>query len=508
MVLFLRGSHMREMLQSIRLALNVRSLLKEHPVGLNILFRVLSSERFGHYALQAILVIYLYTEEASGGLGWTKAEAFTTLGFYNMLIYVCCFPISLLVDKYITKKQGIYLGNWIIMSGHITMALPLLRHFGIDWFSGEAVLWPALSMIAIGVGFQKPAANAQLAAEYDKHEREVRKNFSGEDRVKQIEIAKKLRNQGFTLFYVGINIGGGLAALLVGILKTHLDFHAGFTLAAFGMFISQWYFVRNYDKLECKVEKKDEAEAEENLDIPGYTREQVQRLRYWMYGFICFSNLFFWSAFLQGAGLINAFANDFVNRAIPGFAHPIPTAWFQGINPILVVFFGLGVELIWTNRGKEGKRASTPFKMGTAVFLLGIAFALMYVANSLVVFNLDGTIGKVSPAWILGTFVFITLAELCLSPVGWSVTSKLVPKRHATKAQGFLLAISGTAGYFSGQIGKLSEVVGRDIVFGTLCVVLVVVGLGTLAVSDKLKKLSCGSDDDDPTYNELLKRAN
>ncbi len=278
-----------------------------HPVGLYILFFTEMWERFSYYGMRAILVLYLVaqTTEDNAGLGWSNGEALALYGWYTMLVYVASIPGGWIADKFLGQKKSVLYGGILLVIGHSVLAIEQMWAF----YSG-------LGFIIAGVGMLKPNISTMVGGLY-----------------KQGDIR---RDKGFTIFYIGINVGAFLSSLIVGTVGEVYGWHYGFGLAGIGMALGllQYVYGQKYLKhvgnflgtSENKIEK-------EAMDKP-LTKIEKDRVVVLFISFILV--IIFWGAFEQAGGLMNLYASDKTNRilsfSLPFIGNEVPASWFQSLN--------------------------------------------------------------------------------------------------------------------------------------------------------------------------------
>jgi POT family proton-dependent oligopeptide transporter len=456
-------------------AANSEATFLSHPRGLAILFFTEMWERFSYYGMRALLVIYLIANVGEGGLGWTKTEALTLYGWYTMAVYLVAIPGGIIADKLLGQKKTVMLGGFILVAGHFMMAMPGLWAF-----------YTALALIVIGSGFLKPNISTLVGGLYKQ----------GDSR----------RDGGFMIFYMGINLGAMLGSILCGIIAAAYGWHIGFTLAGFGMLLGQivyiWgqkYLITADDLEQSSIAKIETESSDEILDQPKAAVEKIETLplaqkkkieksRLIVLGISFIAVCFFWMSFEQAGGLMSIYTEEYTNRML--FGYEIPTAVFQALNAAFILIFGTLVANFWVRQWKKGKETSTIYKMGFGIIILGIGFLFMVGASM----QRDAT-GESAMYWLVFAYLFHTIGELCLSPTALSFITKLAPKRMVSSIMGIYFAVTGLANKLASEIGKSSELLGELTIFWGLVAFGIIVGIGLLFLTKKLKAMAYGAED-------------
>ena len=393
-----------------------------HPIGLYVLFFTELWERFSYYGMRAILVLFIYTSIDDGGLGWTKGEALELYGWYTMLVYVMSIPGGILADKMLGQKRTVMLGGALLCLGHLVLA-----------FHGLAAFYAGLGLIVLGVGCLKPNISTMVGGLYKK----------GDSR----------RDKGFTIFYIGINIGAFLSALIVGYVGQNIGWHYGFGLAGIGMVIGQAVYVWGQKYL---VGVGDYIGAADNpnkefMDKP-LTKIEKDRMIVLFLSFIII--IVFWGAFEQAGGLLNIYANEKVNLALPLIDFSVPASWFQSVNAFFIIVFGTAVAAFWVNRERKGKEVSSLFKMAVGTIIMGSGF-LMMAGAAMEAGSMP--FGKSAMFWLVFAYLLHTIGELCASPVALSFITKLAPVKYASIMMGVYFAATGFGNKLAGSIGEAAQ---------------------------------------------------
>ncbi|WP_373059678.1 peptide MFS transporter [Zunongwangia sp. H14] len=451
-----------------------------HPVGLYILFFTEMWERFSYYGMRAILVLYLVSATTGGnaGLGWTGGEAIALYGWYTMLVYVASIPGGIIADKLLGQKKTVLIGGIVLVAGHGILAVEEMWAFYLG-----------LALIIAGVGMLKPNISTMVGGLYK--EGDIR------------------RDKGFTIFYIGINLGAFLSSLIVGYVGEEIGWHWGFGLAgiamALGLVVYLWgqKYLRNVGNLLSR------AERDEGASLGGMFKEllksplqlvitsvlmlgslyylffeslpygllyifltlvtalmlmvykdltsQVMKDRYLVMILSFLLVVVFWGAFEQAGGLMNIYALDKTDRTIPFnlplIGNEVPATWFQSLNALFIIIFGVIVANFWARRKLKHKEASSIFKMATGVIIMGLGFIFMAMAAS----NYIPYEHKSAMYWLVLAYLLHTIGELCSSPVALSFITKLAPVKYASLMMGVYFAATGLGNKVAGVIGEFSQ---------------------------------------------------
>ena len=486
-----------------------------HPRGLATLFMTEFFERFTYYGMRALLVLFLVaaTTDANPGFGVDRETAGAIYGLYTGAVFLFSLPGGWIADRLIGQRRAVYYGGILIALGNFLLAVP----------GAPAVFYLGLATIVIGVGLLKPNISAIVGALYE-----------GQPGAR--------RDAGFSIFYMGINLGAMIAPLIAGTIGESWNWRAGFFCAGAAMLIGvvQFRATEHYlgeaGTAPANVSDAERTRGLRNVTIGaivvalcavllyagvipvtitslaqifaygmvavgflffgyvllfgGLSREEKGRVLLIALFFLCAA--LFWAGFEQAATTFNLFAQDFTDRSwlgasFPGGVHP--ASWYQSANPTFVVLFAPVFAWLWVALGKRNLDPSSPAKFGLALLLLGIGFLMMMLASQLVV----SSGGKVAPTWLLLTYMLHTFGELCLSPVGLSNVTKLAPKRFVGQMLGtwFLGAAVGNAlaGLIGGHVGSsaASELPAQ---FLQMCFIAGGAGLLLIFASPWLKRLA------------------
>ena len=437
-----------------------------HPRGLATLFFTEMWERMSYYGMRAILILFMVDQIQSGGLQIDDVTATAIYGIYTAGVYLVALPGGWIADRLLGAQRAVLAGGIIIMSGHFVLAIP-----------GYNAFFLGLLLVILGTGLLKPNVSTIVGSLY----------AAADDR----------RDSGFTIFYMGINLGGLLGPLIVGGLGQSENFgwHWGFGAAGVGMLfgVIQFWWTKHYLG-EAGLHPVDSTDSFRRkswiaiavcmgilavLVLGGmsgsivYDPVQISRMAtYVIIGAVAlyFAHVFtfgkldkqernhiivivilflgismFWSGFEQAGSSLNLFADRYTKLEYSWFT--IPSSWFQSVNSIFIVVFAPVFAWIWIWLGKRNLNPSTPAKFGLGLVLLAVGFSMMIFASMIVA---SGSLA--APTWLLLTYLFHTFGELAISPVGLSATTKLAPKRYLGQMMGIWFVGAALGNLIAGQV--------------------------------------------------------
>lgn len=423
---------------------------RPHPKGLPVLFATEMWERFSFYSMRAIFALYMVTPPEYGGLGFSVQLTATIYGLYVGLVYFTPFFGGMLADRLLGIKRAITVGGILFIIGHLLLAFRPLPFF----FGG-------LIFLVLGNGLFKPNISTMLGNLYRK--------------------APERKDDGYNIFYMGINLGAFLSPLVAGYLRTSYGWHYGFGAAAIGMVISMIIFwsmqkyIKEGDVPPRKERLEEEArrsEAQKKID-EGDPKTNRQRVFALITVFIIV--VFFWMAFEQQGLTLTFWAQNATNTAIA-------PETFQSVNPMFILLLTFPLVAFWGFMRQNGKEPTTAAKMFIGMLLAALAFVVMGFAGLS-----GGNDGHVSVYWLVFAYGVLTTAELLLSPMGLSLVSKLAPKHKLGMMMGGWFVAAGLGGYLSGTIGSLWESLPHSHFFFLIAAILFVVAL---ALATQLKRLN------------------
>ena len=444
------------------MASNSTAINKEfmgHPIGLFVLFFTEMWERFSYYGMRAILVLYLVskTTEDNPGLGWTDPEALSLYGWYTMLVYVASIPGGWIADKLIGQRKSVLYGGILLCFGHGILAVEQMWAF-----------YTGLGLIIAGVGMLKPNISTMVGGLY-----------------KQGDIR---RDKGFTIFYIGINVGAFLSSLIVGYVGEVYGWHYGFGLAGIGMLLGmlvylwgQKYLAHVGNYIGQSEDPEERAAANRPL-----TSQENDRIIVLLVSFLLV--IVFWGAFEQAGGLMNLYAKDKTSRMLGGFE--VPASWFQSLNAMFIIFLGTTVAAYWANRKLKGKVSTSLFKMIIGLIIMGSGFFFMSAASA----QYEST-GSSAMIWLVLAYLLHTIGELCISPVALSYITKLAPVKYGSIMMGVYFAMTGLGNKLAGLLGESASEFGEFKIFTGIAIFCIVFGFIVLLFRSKLERLTHGIED-------------
>jgi proton-dependent oligopeptide transporter, POT family len=486
-----------------------------HPAPLRSLFFTEMWERFSYYSIRPLLVLFMVATVSSGGFGFNEVTASAIYGIFAGSLYLAAVPGGWLADNWLGQERALWWGSIIIALGHLCIALSAM--FGMTLF------FVGLICIVLGSGLFKTCISVMVGALYPK----------GDSR----------RDGGFTLFYMGINIGALLAALIVGVFKEKGMWHVGFGVGGLGMLISLliYRFVAQKNLTRYARAKGISAEWEKSNDkyknigrwvggfvallvaavllvstgIMSFNPEMVAEymtyiiaavvILYFVIMFIsprldktdklrlliCFvliiGSTLFWSSFEQQPTSFNLFADRYTDLNVLGFE--IPSIWFQSLNPLFILILAPIVSIIWVKLGNRGLEPSSMAKFALGMLLAAAGFALMIFASKSI---LAPGAGLASPLWLVGSLLLLTLGELALSPVGLSAMTKLAPEGMQGQMMGLFFASIAmgnlVAAFFGGHVSA-DKIEGLPGLFTTMTIFLVATAVLLLILAKPINKM-------------------
>ena len=436
----------------------------KHPRGLAPLFLTELWERFSYYGMRALLVLFMTAPAIEGGLALATPEAARIYGNYTMAVYLLAIPGGFIADVYMGTRRAVLTGGIMIACGHFALAVPSISMF----FLG-------LVLIALGTGLFKPSISALVGSLY------------ATDDIR--------RDAGFSIFYMGINIGAFIAPLVTGFLAQSvwfkawlaargldpaLSWHWGFAAAGVGMVLAVASFARRRAEIGVEVRGNappDQAARHAGLVLVGtaallvllvlsdrdgltwlrgifvvvpaaaiawFARSEQADARRIAAVFVLFlASMLFWAIFEQAGVSIALFADQLTRNEVAGFA--FPSAWYQALNPLFVIMLAPVIAALWIRLG--ARQPSAPMKFVLGLAFLCASFLLMVPAAQLAV------AGKVSPWWLVGLFLLQTVGELCISPVGLSTMTRIAPAGWSALVLGIWFLAASWGSKLAGVLG-------------------------------------------------------
>ncbi|WP_218080068.1 peptide MFS transporter [Anthocerotibacter panamensis] len=464
-----------------------------HPRGLATLFFTEFWERFSYYGMRALLILFMTAAADKGGLGYDTAKAGAIYGLYTAMVYLASLPGGWLADRLLGQRRAVLYGGVIIAAGHFSMAV-----------KSEVTFFLGLLLIVLGTGLLKPNMSVMVGTLYPE--------------------GGARRDAGFSIFYMGINMGAFVAPLVCGYLGQNVDWHLGFGLAGVGMVLGvvQYALGGKYlGEAGLYPSKAADAALQEQQNRQAYQifyaglgalalllvlgttgivpihvqtladvaggaivtiallyfgyvivsggLEPTERKRIWVIGILFFFSATFWAGFEQAGSSLSLFAEKLTDLNVGGFA--FPSSWLQSVNPILIIAMAPVFAWLWVALSR--REPSLPAKFALGLILVGVGF-LVIAGGSL----LTAGGAKVSPLWLVMTYFFLTAGELCLSPVGLSAMTKLAPQRLVSQMMGLWFISVSLGNLMAGRVAGLFETLPLPQLFGA--VALTAAGAGLL----------------------------
>ena len=455
-----------------------------HPKGLYLLFFTELWERFSYYGMRAILILYMTKLWIENGLNIPESSATLIYGFFTGFVYFTPILGGWVADKYLGQRNAITIGG-------ITMFLGQLILFSVNTHIGLAI---GLVLLIIGNGFFKPNISTLVGRLYR----------DGDNR----------KDSAFSIFYMGINMGALIAPFAVAILCNGIfatkgsdgeilsyGYKYGFLAAAIGMAIGQILFNLLSKKylLEIGTKPNKESRKPKTVSVDGVQNGDVkvpltlvEKQRIAVIFILTFFVIFFWAGFEQAGSSMTLYTDKYIDRSF--FNTTISTELFQSVNPLFIVV--LAPFFAWFWNSKYGSKLTTPVKMSLGMILLGIGFLFMLYATSEVITEGKGdhevVRHKAALIWLIMTYFFHTIGELCLSPVGLSMITKLAPVKLASMLMGVWMLSTFVANIMGGFIAAFVEKLGAATIFGTIAIFVISLGLLMLLVTKRLSKMMHG----------------
>lgn len=442
-----------------------------HPVGLYVLFFTEMWERFSYYGMRALLVLYLTskTTDLNPGVGWAQGDALALYGWYTALVYIMSIPGGILADKFLGQKKSVMLGAVLLVIGHSVLAYEAMWAF-----------YTGLIFIILGVGCLKPNISTMVGGLYKK----------GDVR----------RDKGFTIFYIGINVGAFLSGIVVGYVGEVHGWHYGFGLAGILMVLGLVQFLAGQKYLVHVGNYLGKSESKEDQEAYKRPLNKVEKDRIIVLLISFLLIIAFFAAFEQAGGLMNIYAREKTNRMLMGWE--VPATWFQSLNSFFIITLGIGIAAFWAKRKLKGTEASSLYKMILGLGLVGIGFLFMSAAST----EFEST-GSSAMYWLVLAYLFHTIGELCLSPVSLSFVTKLAPAKYASIMMGIYFATTGLGNKAAGLLGESSSIFGEFKVFTGIAIFCVAFALLVFIFLKKLKELTHGAEDNETDLsNEELEK--
>jgi POT family proton-dependent oligopeptide transporter len=442
-----------------------------HPKGLSTLFFTEMWERFSYYGIRPLLVLFMTAALFDGGFGFDRETASSIVGIYAACVYLASLPGGWIADRWLGLRRAIWYGGVFIALGHLSIALSSVF--------AQSTFFLGLIFIVIGTGLLKPNISAIVGDLYPE--------------------GGARRDAGFSIFYMGINIGAFAAPLITGFLGERVGWHWGFGAAGVGMVLGLiTYRLRAGDTLgpiglEPSVSRHEQEKVKRIVTIAagvvvllvalplfgvftinapavaarmrdvmlamalayflylfflaGLTADEKKRVAVIIVLFV-FATIF-WSAFEQAPTSLNLFARDFTDRML--FGWEVPTLWLQSVNSLFVILFAPIFGMIWIALERRGWNVSSPAKFAFGLFFAGLGFLVMVGAADRVIES--GGALRVSMMWLSMSYLLQTFGELALSPVGLSSMTKLAPRKFVGQMMGVWFMAAALGNLIAGIVG-------------------------------------------------------
>jgi POT family proton-dependent oligopeptide transporter len=444
-----------------------------HPKGLFLLFGTEMWERMSYYGLRGILVLYLTHATTVGVMGWDhmstqelQSNALSYLGLYAFLVYVTPVLGGWLADNVIGQRKSIIIGGITMMLGQFALATPY------NWIPGleKEFLFLGLGLLIIGNGFFKPNISTMVGDLYEE----------GDHR----------RDGAFTIFYMGINLGSILGYFIVGTIAEKVDYQYGFLAAGIGMLLGVILQLVSSQKYLGDLGREPSAKLSKTQSEGGIvqplTKEERDRIKVIL--IMSFFTIVFWMGFEQAAGSMNLFAKNQTDLVF--FGWEMPASWLQSVNPLFIIILAPFFASLWINMGDKEPNSTVKFSL--AFFFLGLGFLCMVGAALQI-----GDSGEVKAhvLWLVGAYLFHTIGELCLSPIGLSMVTKLAPMRYLSLMMGMWFFFSGIGNYAAAEVGKLVGETGPLEAFGGVVIASFVSGIVLFLIRERLVDWMHGAED-------------
>jgi POT family proton-dependent oligopeptide transporter len=475
-----------------------------HPRGLSTLFFTEMWERFSYYGMRALLILFMTAPIGMGGLGFDTGVAGAVYGLYTSMVYMTSLPGGWIADRLIGQRRAVLYGGILIACGHFSMAFPSLATFYLG-----------LTLIVIGTGLLKGNVSVIVGRLYAPSDTR--------------------RDAGFSIYYMGINLGAFIAPLVCGYLGQRVNWHFGFAAAGLGMVLGIIQYVAGAKylgdaglrpapaaspaaaaRLASRVQIWSAVavlltvgaaggmytgvlpiSAKQVADAAGYLLllltvgffawlfltggwTLAERRRLVAITIFFFSSALFWSEFEQAGSTLNLFADRATRTSILGW--DFPSSYFQSLQPLFIITFAPAFAWMWIRMGR--REPSSPAKFGAGLLMVGGGFAVLAVASSLSVAGV-----RVAPYWLIVTYLLHSFGELALSPVGLSAMTRLAPVRVAGLMMGVWFLATSVGNFIGGRLSSLFGSMPLPELFGAIAAVGVGGGVVMFGLTPAMKRL-------------------
>ena len=425
-----------------------------HPRGLSTLFFTEMWERFSYYGMRGFLILYMTAAVANGGLGFDDRHAATIYGNYVGAVWLTPILGGFIADRFLGQYRSVLAGGIIIALGHFTLAFRDLPFF-----------YTGLTLIVIGTGLLKPNISTIVGSLYEQ----------GDAR----------RDAGFSVFYMGINLGAFLGPLIAGYLAQEINWHIGFACAGVGMALGLVQYVLGKRHIQPGLER---LAARPAPTTPGATGPVALSGADWkriaaVFVLFLFASLF-WGAYEQAGSTLNLFADRFVHLELLGVK--LYASWFVSVQAGFVILLSPVFAWLWIKLG--ARQPSSPAKFALALLFVGSAFVFLMPAGAMA----QSGAGRVSPLWLVGAYFIMELGELCLSPVGLSVVTKLAPVRIVSLMMGVFFLSNSLGNKLAGWSAGFISTVPLPTLFGATAAVTLGAALAMFLLLKPVRNLMGG----------------
>jgi POT family proton-dependent oligopeptide transporter len=429
-----------------------------HPQGLSTLFFTEMWERFSYYGMRAFLILYMVAPESAGGLGFADADAASIYGTYTGSVWGAAILGGIVADRFLGQYRSVLIGGIIIALGHFTLAFKALPFF-----------YTGLGLIVVGTGLLKPNVSTMVGSLY----------APGDSR----------RDAGFSIFYMGINLGAFIGPLVAGYLAQRVDWHLGFASAGIGMAFGLTQYVLGKRRLQPALDRlavkpidagstaTGEAETGSGL---AFTKAEWKRIGAIVVFFLV--AILFWGAYEQAGSTLNLFADRYTRTEMLGFS--FPSSWFQSVQPIFVILLAPIFAWAWIRLGP--REPSVPAKFAFGLLFMGLSFLVLMPAGAMAQ---AGTGVRVSPWWLIAAYGISELGELCLSPVGLSAVTKLSPARIVGLMMGVWFLSNAFGNKLAGWAAGFFSTMPLQSLFGVVTAILLVSAAIMFALVRPMRRL-------------------
>ena len=445
-----------------------------HPRGLSTLFFTEMWERFSYYGMRGFLILYAVAPVVNGGLGFDVTHGASIYKWYTSSVWLTPIIGGYVADRLLGQYRSVLLGGTIIAIGHFTLAFKALPSFYLG-----------LTLIALGTGLLKPNISTIVGSLY--------------------EPGDAKRDAGFSVFYMGINLGAFAGIVGAGWLAQKIDWHVGFAAAGVGMTFGLIQYVLGRKRLQPALDRlaaqraQAAPSAEGSVGRAGMLRElksltSDERKRMGVVFVLFVFAAIFWGAYEQAGSTLNLFADKYTDLNV--FGYDIPSSWLQAVQPIMVILLAPVLAWLWIRLGP--REPSSPTKFAIGLLAAGLAFLLLVPAGAHAqsVAGVKTILGKpgnlVSPLWLVGAYIIEEVGELCVSPVGLSAVTKLAPVRFVSLMMGVFFLSNWLGNFLAGSTAGLFASMPLSQLFGAVAAVCLVAAVIMFVLVRPVKRMMGG----------------